>query len=101
MPNEDETGPRGQGPLTGRKLGTCNGANGNPNSPRLGLGGGRGMRVGPRDGRGDGRGMGRGFGRGFVQKFAVGYESDSGFNQRLHGIESDIREIKAALKEKK
>ena len=97
MPNENGTGPRGQGPLTGRRLGNCEGANGNPNSPRLGLGGGRGMRLGPRDGRGDGRGIDRGFGR----KFAVGYESDSDFNQRLSGIESDIREIKAALREKK
>lgn len=51
--------------------------------------------MGPRDGRGDGRGMARGFGG----KFAVGYEAD--YANRLQGIESDIREIKAVLKEKK
>jgi len=49
MPNFDQTGPRGEGPATGRRRGKCAG------------GFGRGMQGGfP----GGGRGFGRGFGRG-------------------------------------
>ena len=48
MPFGDGTGPRGQGPLTGRGLGPCAGYKAY----------GRGF------GRGYGRGMGRGYGRG-------------------------------------
>ena len=58
MPGGDGTGPRGQGPMTGRGMGYCAGYSvpGYMNSsPRLGLG----RRFG------SGRGMGRGFGRGF------------------------------------
>jgi len=60
MPNQDGTGPMGQGPLTGRGLGPC----------------GRGLargRVFAR-GFGAGRGFARGFGtgRGFGWRFAQG-----------------------------
>ena len=48
MPNQDGSGPRGEGPLSGRGLGPCGGYRGY----------GRGF------GRGYGRGMGRGYGRG-------------------------------------
>jgi len=47
MPNNDGTGPRGEGPKTGRQLGKCKGA-----KPIQGKG------LGP-----CGRGRGRGFGR--------------------------------------
>jgi hypothetical protein len=50
MPNQDSTGPNGQGPRTGRGMGNCNGQGG--------TGAGRGA------GRGFGRGLGRGGGRG-------------------------------------
>ena len=54
MPGFDRTGPRGQGPLTGRGLGNCGGGS----APRGALIN-RGL-------RGSGQGMGRGFwGRGF------------------------------------
>ncbi len=46
MPRGDGTGPRGQGPKTGRQMGNCEGAE-------------------PIYGRGMGRGFGRGIGRGF------------------------------------
>lgn len=56
MPGGDRTGPRGEGPMTGRGMGYCAGYSVpgymDP-SPRLGLG------------RRFGRGIGRGFGRGF------------------------------------
>lgn len=48
MPNQDGTGPNGEGPKTGRGMGNCKGANSqNDDRPR----------------RGQGRGMGRGRGR--------------------------------------
>ena len=57
MPFGDGTGPRGQGPLTGRGLGPCAGGK------AYGRGFGRGY------GRGTGRGYGRGFGfRGFPRE---------------------------------
>ena len=60
MPRFDGTGPRGQGPMTGRGLGFCvePGQPQNPNFgsqpgvPRLGIG--KGLGGGPRDGRGYG-----------------------------------------------
>ena len=57
MPGGDRTGPRGQGPMTGRAAGYCSGSSvpgfANPNVPRYGRG------------FGFGRGWGRGFGRGY------------------------------------
>jgi len=53
MPRMDETGPLGQGPLTGRGLGPCGG----------GLAQGKQAGAGVGAGRGFGRGMGRGLGR--------------------------------------
>lgn len=55
MPRMDGTGPRGQGAMTGRGLGICNGAN----AVRYGRGLGLGFR------RGFERGLGRMFGRDF------------------------------------
>jgi len=62
MPRGDRTGPRGQGPMTGRAAGYCAGYN-TPGytNPGWGRGYGRGRGFG----RGFGRGLGRGFGRGF------------------------------------
>ena len=42
MPNKDKTGPDGQGPQTGRKLGLCN--NDDENQRGRGRGQGRGRR---------------------------------------------------------
>jgi len=59
MPQGDRTGPRGQGPKTGRAMGKCGPKDENP-APQGqgGIGTGRGQ------GRGSGRGAGRGTGRG-------------------------------------
>ncbi len=43
MPNKDGTGPNGKGPLTGRKLGKCEGAE--PQGFGRGCGRGRGRRF--------------------------------------------------------
>ena len=32
MPNRDRTGPNGEGPMSGRKLGYCNNSNGSINT---------------------------------------------------------------------
>ncbi|MFW6172975.1 MAG: DUF5320 domain-containing protein [Elusimicrobiota bacterium] len=61
MPNRDQTGPKGEGPLTGRGMGPCSIEDSIENSKKrqdsilhsLGLG----------RGRGPGRGRGRGYGR--------------------------------------
>lgn len=53
MPGQDQTGPLGQGPMTGRAMGRCN-TNATP-----GFGGGRGLGRG----RGARCGMGRGYGQ--------------------------------------
>ena len=66
MPNQDRTGPQGQGSRTGRRLGLCSG-NQEQSAP-LGRGmGGQGL---GRGGAGRGRGRGRGMGRGFGQRTA-------------------------------
>jgi len=43
MPNKDGTGPTGKGPLTGRKMGKCEGAE--PQGRGCGMGRGRGRRF--------------------------------------------------------
>lgn len=70
MPRGDNTGPMGQGPMTGRAAGFCAGYNvpGYTNTTPAGRGGfgrgfGRGFGGGP--GRAAGRGFGRGLGAGF------------------------------------
>lgn len=71
MPGYDRSGPRGEGPMTGRQMGDCaprprQGVS--PNAPAYydyGTGYGRGLGRGPGFGRGPGRGPGRPFpGRG-------------------------------------
>lgn len=70
MPGGNRTGPRGIGPLTGRRMGLCAGfpAPGFM-SPGTGYGMGRGMGFG----RGFGRGMGLGRGRGWGEAGYSGY----------------------------
>ena len=69
MPRGDRTGPMGQGPVTGRALGYCQGFD----SPGFtkGVGGGMGRGFGYRGGMGRGRGFGRGrnFGGAYTESF--------------------------------
>jgi hypothetical protein len=61
MPNQDRTGPEGQGSRTGRGLGKCNPDNEDSNQSKgKGLGRGQGRGFGRRQGKGSGRGLGRG-----------------------------------------
>ncbi|NLA24423.1 MAG: DUF5320 domain-containing protein [Bacteroidales bacterium] len=72
MPNFDKTGPMGQGPMTGRRMGNCSGNN--PENSNFGFGG-RG-----RGGRGMGRGAGKGFARGRGRGF--GFRNQGDINQQ-------------------
>ena len=92
MPGGDRTGPYGEGPLTGRRMGYCAG-NENPgifNQPgNWGRGAGRRFRGG--------MGYGRGFRPGFGRDF--GYYPDSmgpGVSDKTV-IENEIRVLKDQL----
>ena len=67
MPGRNKTGPEGTGPLTGRRMGICTGAESNNYDFQPGLGRGfkRGFAGGGRGFSGSGRGMGYGFRSGF------------------------------------
>ena len=67
MPRGDKTGPRGQGPTTGRALGFCAGYD----SPGFTKGFGGGM----------GRGRGRGFGGGMGRRNRFGYGGGYGWDR--------------------
>lgn len=69
MPNGDRTGPRGQGPRTGRGMGNC------PPGAGQGLGFGRGM----------------GYGRG------AGYNVPA-YDQEKEDLKKELEEVKARLK---
>ena len=75
MPGFDGTGPRGQGPLTGRGFGYC--------AP------GRGPRG---FGRGFGRGMGRCFGRGYGRGFGPGWRRMAYFENLAYDDEQTLLE---------
>ena len=65
MARGNRTGPRGEGPRTGRGVGYCSGSDTPGYTKRPGMGMGGGLRAG--GGRGLGFGRGRGFGPGFYQ----------------------------------
>ena len=77
MPRGDKTGPNGNGPMTGRRMGDCDGRNF----------GGEGFRRG--GGRGQG-GAGQGLGRG------LGRNSDSLENE-IDTLKEQINSIKKQL----
>ena len=78
MPNKDGTGPNGEGPKTGRQLGTCESA-----QPI-----GKGFSQ-------CGRGMGRGFrGRCFTQSQPVEFSKE----QKAKILEAEKAELEAELK---
>lgn len=67
MPGQDQTGPAGQGPMTGKGFGQCGAGNKAPTGRGMGRGAQRGFGRGM--GRcGRGRGMGFGPGRGGARR---------------------------------
>ena len=78
MPNQDGTGPQGQGPMTGRGLGPC----------------GRGLARG----RGFGRGMG--WKRGFAQPVTLTKEEEKNILEaELKELEEEKKAIEKRIKE--
>lgn len=101
MPSGDGTGPRGEGPMTGRRAGYCSGYSApgyaNP-GPRLGLSLGRGL--------GRGRGFRRfpAYGQGFYGPAPV-YREPSVEEERTYlknimtDLEEQLKEVKQRLQE--
>lgn len=81
MPQGDRTGPRGEGPKTGRQLGECEGA-----VAQGGFGRGFGRRFCPR---------GRGLGKGFVFANQVSLSE----SEERKVLEAEKIEIEKRLKE--
>lgn len=103
MPRGDKTGPNGQGPMTGRRMGFCAGANA-PGFMNSGFS------------RSTGRDFGRGFGRGLgwrqgfqqaqpiqqIQPTVITEKQEKQFlEQELSALKEDIKEIEKRLKEMK
>ncbi len=89
MPQGDRTGPMGQGPMTGRRLGFCSGYD-TPGYVK-GIGGGLGRGFG--FGRGRGRGMGYGWGRNSGRPFA-GFFQELPWTQTI-SKDDEIKMLKA------
>ncbi len=85
MPNQDSTGPNGQGPRTGRGAGNCSGEGGT----------------------GIGRGVGRGLGRGLGGRHGMGgrggglginaNQGNSWLQNQLHDLQTAIEKLTERL----
>lgn len=87
MPNRDRTGPRGQGPMTGRGLGPCG-------SGRAAPGYGRGAAYGRGFGFGRGLALRQGYGRGYGA-FPAAQPSSS--DQEKQILQQELEAIKNRL----
>ena len=83
MPAFDKTGPRGQGPMTGRSMGHCGGGFG------MGMGFGRGRGSGP-------RGLGRYFGWNWPQAKADQKTTLADYRKAL---EEELEDVKKEAEE--
>jgi hypothetical protein len=88
MPRGDRTGPNGQGPMTGRRMGDCVGSN--PDFPTnvRGFGLGRGMRAG----------FGRGFRRGFTSTETENYSQKANLKAELENLKAQMEFLENELK---
>ena len=89
MPAFDKTGPQGQGPLTGRGMGSCN------------KGRGLGMRMGFGRCRGYGRGLGRYFGWNIPQTKEEKIEDMKAYRKALQEEIEDVDKDMADLEKQK
>jgi hypothetical protein len=93
MPRRDATGPRGQGPMTGRGMGPCAGNTGPLTGPGRGPGLGRGLGLG----LGLGWGWRRG-GRRWAGQMPVAPVDDAAMlRQQADALESQLAAIKQRL----
>ncbi|MBN2459252.1 DUF5320 domain-containing protein [Candidatus Woesearchaeota archaeon] len=99
MPGYDRTGPRGEGPMTGRGAGYCGPAGRGVNVPR---GAGRGFPpYGGGGGRafGGGRGFGFGFGRVYDGSTPVETRQEAGADSNLESLVKSLGEAVESAKE--
>jgi len=100
MPGMDRTGPRGMGPMTGRRMGWCGQTRPGvfSNVPPMGFGGGRGRNWGM-------AGLGGGFWRrrcmmgGAVQQPWVYADSLSDLKRYADNMEEALRSVRAQIEE--
>ncbi|MCB2198863.1 DUF5320 domain-containing protein [bacterium] len=102
MPGGNRRGPANKGPMTGRGLGYCAGAEG-PGSPRPGNGWGGGFGRGFRhgwSGGGRGRGWGWGGGYGYAPDAPVSRDEEIDFlKQEAAAMKEAMQEIDARLQQ--
>jgi hypothetical protein len=97
MPRGDGTGPDGEGPMTGRRMGFCTGYN-TPGYMNQGFGRGQGMRQG----FGTGRNFGSGRFRRFINRQPVQVEYQEPTKEEfLKELENEKAEIEKTIKELK
>ena len=94
MPGRNQTGPLGQGAMSGGGLGDCRGTAATDERPAFGRGRGMGGGMGRGQGRGRGQGMGRGFGRGLGTRMV----DDAPAARTQADLEREIEELKVRLK---
>ncbi|OPL11972.1 MAG: hypothetical protein AVO34_01765 [Firmicutes bacterium ML8_F2] len=87
MPNFNGTGPRGQGPMTGRGMGNC-APNGQTRTPGYGRGFGRGL------------GFGRGWGWPGYRAPSAKEEKEM-LNEDLQGLKHEMEGVQSRLEELK
>ena len=94
MPGGDGTGPRGMGPMTGRRMGYCGGAS----APGYGAGRGRGMGWGA--GRGGGWRRGWRFGRSWPAFGATEMPREDEaamLREQAEGLRHELKEIERRI----
>ena len=102
MPGFNQRGPMSEGPMTGRKRGTCTGeaidtGQGFANSVNdRGYGGGMGRRAGRRGCEAPGRGMG--YGRWAAPASAPDSANQDTLQNRVNMLEAELSAIKNQLK---
>jgi hypothetical protein len=92
MPQGDQTGPAGQGPMTGRRRGFCAGFNA-PGYANGGFGRGRGI------GRGFGRGRGFGWRARAMQVMPIQQPAALTEAEEKKLLEAELKEIEAEKQE--
>jgi hypothetical protein len=99
MPARDQSGPVGEGPMTGRAAGICSGAEDNqPGDNRPFFRQHRFWRFGANR-RAGGRSFGRGFGRGFGFQTAAPVNTQDHLKRRKDILEQELKAIKNQLKD--
>jgi hypothetical protein len=95
MPAQDRTGPRGQGPRTGRIMGLCGGPE--DRGPVRGRGWGRGGGWGWGWGTGRGRGLGRGWSWGRGRSWDAGDVGPAPLSDDVEELRAESSRLKAEL----